>query len=101
MGLAGPYVDGMDRNSKHTDASRPEAERERVFAHLWDGNNADVYADRDALAAALLEQYADDDPAGWEQRIAGWIDETEANPGEAVAIDGGMSWIRYLSIVGR
>jgi len=73
----------------------------RLFAHLWDGNNADVYVSREEITNALLEFYADEDEQEWSGRISEWLDEAEARPGEAVPVDGGMSRVRCLTVIDR
>lgn len=64
-----------------------------VFVHIWD-DNANVYANAEAVRDGLADTIADDGVIEYA------IERSIRFPGEPTYFDGGMSVLRYLSITG-
>ena len=66
-----------------------------VIAHIWD-DNANLYSSAEAAMKGIAEGSTEDGEVTEDIRAA--VEWAMANPGEAAAVDDGMSFVRYLSI---
>ena len=66
----------------------------KVFVHIWD-DNANVYADRESALNGIGEGIDDEFLGGLDDAL----DAAEHAGGDGIYLDGGMSTLRYLTIM--